>query len=64
MSNRAAFSRPDSRQAATVLAAVKAKPSVAAETRPALTAAARGGADDPRSGRENGSAGVEQENMV
>jgi hypothetical protein len=36
-----------------VLAALKAKPSVAAEAQPALTAAARDGARIERPGREN-----------
>jgi hypothetical protein len=47
-------------QHAVVLDAVKAKPSVAAEVRPALTASARAGRNYMRSGRKKASGGVEQ----
>src|SRR5271166_2150582 len=45
---------------AVVLDAVKAEPSVAAEERPALTASARVGRDDTRSGRKKACGAVEQ----
>jgi hypothetical protein len=47
-------------QHAAVLADVKAKPSVAAETRPALTSAARVGRVNTRSGRKKACGAVEQ----
>ena len=58
------FPWPEPQESAAVLAIVKAKPSVAAHTRPALTPAARDGAQIEWSGRENGSAGVELENVA
>jgi len=50
---------------ATVLAAIKDKPfGWPPSGRPSLTAARHGGAIEPRSGRKNGFAEVEQKNVV
>ena len=51
---------PRRREHAIVLDTVKAKPSVAAKERPALTASPRDGRIDMRSGRKKASGGVEQ----
>jgi putative transposase len=53
---------PRTPQPAIVLGRVKAKPAVAAKTRPALTRPVRDGFPDVRPGRKNGSAGAEQKN--
>ena len=53
------YLRPDIPSMATVLGAIKAKPAVAAEQRPALTVSARAGSRTVQSGEKKACGGVE-----